>query len=98
MKNIEYALGQEKRTIYVIYYNPVWGEVFDGSPLLRRISATTTPYDATEIGYGPDATDVVVIWQDSHNAPSDIPEEAAKRIVRAGYPGGWHAELTDLPE
>lgn len=94
LSNIEYALGQERRTIYVIYYNPVWGQVFDGSSLLRRISATTTPYDATEIEYGPDSNDVVIIWQDSHNAPSDVPEEAARRIVLAG----WHAELADLPE
>ena len=33
LQNIEYALAQEARSIYVIYNNPMWAPVFDESPL-----------------------------------------------------------------
>lgn len=96
LKNIEYALEQEKRAIYVVYYNPVWGQVFDRSPLLRRISATDTPCDAGEMDYGPDSSDVVIIWQDSDNAPSDVPIEASRSIVLTK--SGFHTKLSGSPQ
>jgi SAM-dependent methyltransferase len=93
--NIETALSQETRTIYIISYNPVWGEIFDHSPLLQRVSATDIPYDSSEIGHGPDSSDVVIIWQDRKNAPSEVPVEATRPILLTK--SGWHVELADPP-
>lgn len=92
-RNVEQILGAGDRTVYVVYYNPVWGRVFDESPLLSRISAATLPYDATESGYGPDSADTVIVWQDRRHAPGDVPAETARRIVVKK--NGWHAELAD---
>ena len=92
LKNIEYALEHEKRTIYVVYYNPVWAQVFDRSALLRRISATDIPCAAGEVDYGPDSSDVVIIWQDSDNAPSEVPIEASRSIILTK--SGFHTELS----
>lgn len=60
---MEAALAAEPRFIYVIYYNPVWGACLDASPVLKRHFAARMPYAREERGYGPDAADVVVIWQ-----------------------------------
>ena len=49
--------------VFVVYYNPVWSDVLDGSPRLARWSASTLPYDPSELGFGPDVTDTVAIWQ-----------------------------------
>lgn len=88
VEGIEAALAAGRRSIYVIYYNPVAGRCFDASKLLRRRFARTLPYGAEERGYGPDETDVVVIWQGG-NAPPATPAEAA--IVLA--PGGLRVSL-----
>jgi SAM-dependent methyltransferase len=60
---LETALAAEKRTIYVIYYNPIHGACFDASPALTRYFAALIPYAEEDRGFGPDADDVVVIWQ-----------------------------------
>ena len=57
------ALTTAQRTVYVVYYNPVAGHCFDASPLLRRRYAATLPYAASELGYGPDTEDPIVVWQ-----------------------------------
>lgn len=90
-RNVEKLVRGGDRTVYVVYYNPVFGEVFDGSPSLRRIFAETYPYDATELGYGLDSADTVIIWQDSAHAPADVPSGVARPIVVKQ--DGWHAEL-----
>ena len=91
LRNVEQLIGRDGRTIFVVYYNPVWGQVFDGSSLLRRVFAENLPYDVSEIGYGPDSMDAVVIWQDARSAPADVPVDAERRIVVST--SGWHAEL-----
>ncbi len=60
---IETAQDAESRTIYVVYYNPVFGACFDASPALKRYYAASIPYAREERGYGPDTADPVVIWQ-----------------------------------
>jgi len=68
LKNLEANIGSAIEHCFFIYYNPVCGAVFDASPALTRWSAENIPYDASEIGFGPDINDSVVIWQSVHNA------------------------------
>jgi len=76
---VERAVATEQRAIYVIYYNPVHGGLFDASPVLTRRWARIVPYASGERGYGPDFEDAVVIWQGG-NAPAAV-ERADMRIV-----------------
>lgn len=93
LTRIQTALSERGGSIWVIYINPVWGHIFDTSSALSRIYADCIPYDAGELGYGPDSSDVVVIWQDTENAPGDIPERARRRIVVTNL--GYRAELSE---
>ena len=65
LARIETALaGEERRSICVIYYNPVLARLFDASPFLHRRFAGMLPYSAEEIGYGLDLReDPITIWQ-----------------------------------
>lgn len=86
---IEAALAAERRTVYVVYYNPVAGRCFDASEQLRRRYARTLPYAPEERGYGPDESDTLVIWQGGRlKAPA---AGATARIVLE--PGGMRALL-----
>lgn len=66
---VEAALAAQQRSIFVVYYNPVFGECFDTSPKLRRRFAKTLAYAADELGFGPDGADTVVIWEPGDGAP-----------------------------
>jgi SAM-dependent methyltransferase len=76
---VERALETERRAIYVIYYNPVHGRLFDASALLVRRWARMIPCARDERGYGPDTEDAVVIWQGG-NAPAPV-ERTDRQIV-----------------
>ncbi len=76
VKAVEAALVAERRTIYVVYYNPVHGACFDDSQLLSRRFARMLPYAREERGYGPDLSDAVVIWQ---GGDSSAPAAGATR-------------------
>lgn len=81
---VEAALVTERRSIFIIYYNPVAGHVFDASQQLVRRFARMLPYAAEERGYGPDLEDPVVIWQ---GGTAPLPTEAADArilVVRDG--------------
>jgi SAM-dependent methyltransferase len=78
---IEAALAAENRSLYVVYYNPVYGACFDASPALTRYFAATLPYSAEEQGYGPDSEDAVVIWQAGNAEPSHPGAEAQIEIT-----------------
>jgi SAM-dependent methyltransferase len=78
-REIERAVQAERRGVYLVYYNPVHGDVFDASPLLTRRWARLVPYASDERGYGPDMRDAVVIWQGG-DAPAPV-ERADARIV-----------------
>ncbi|GAC1425182.1 MAG: hypothetical protein NVSMB5_19460 [Candidatus Velthaea sp.] len=88
---IEEALETSDRPITVVYYNPVWGAVFDASPRLCRAHAVSFPYDESEIGFGPDSGDTVVIWTDRVHSSGAVSAEAARPIV-VTVPD-WRAEL-----
>jgi SAM-dependent methyltransferase len=81
--NIVASLLQSPRTLYIVYYNPVFAGILDASPALERRYAAQIPYDPGELGYGPDTSDAVVIWQNRGN-PNPIPPgrpDAAITIV-----------------
>lgn len=86
---VEAALAVGHRRIFIVYYNPVAGHCFDGSRLLHRRFARTLPYAPEERGYGPDKTDVVVIWQ-SGTALPPAPAADARIVLQ---PGGLRVAL-----
>ena len=61
LRRIESSLETSSRELYVVYYNPVWADVLDASTALERRFAAQLPYDQSELGYGPDESDVVVV-------------------------------------
>ena len=82
------------RRVYVVSYNPVMGRCFDTSPAFRRHSAHYVPYAEDEMGFGPDESDVVVIWQDVGQTESQAGCNA--RIVVE--PSGRRVSLQAAPE
>jgi len=94
--NIEASLRQSPRALYIVYYNPVRAGVLDASSALERRYAAQIRYDPGELGYGPDTSDAVVIWQNRGN-PHPLPPgrpDAAVIIVNPGWRGdGARAEL-----
>ena len=61
--NIAAQLGKRLEHAFIVYYNPVHAQVFDGSPHFARWSAQRLSYAADEVGYGPDLDDSVLVWQ-----------------------------------
>ncbi|GLS18915.1 hypothetical protein GCM10007874_19320 [Labrys miyagiensis] len=93
VETVEASLRRRPRDLYIVYYNPVCAELFDASRLLERRYAAQLPYDAGEIGYGPEESDAVVIWQNrgnthplpvgSPNTPITIVSPDARAVVEA---------------
>jgi hypothetical protein len=89
---LERQLANGLEHAFVIYYNPVYGDVLDRSPRLARWQAETIPYADAELGFGPDLSDTLVTWQ---TLPGRYPAQpsASRRIVVK--PSGLHATLED---
>ena len=80
------------RHLFLVSYNPVWGDIMDAWPFLARWAAETFPYAPEEIGYGPDLKDTVVIWQ---SVPNRYPARpGAERSIVVTKPL-WYAELQE---
>jgi SAM-dependent methyltransferase len=92
IKKFEAGLASHIPHMFFIYYNPVHFELFDASPAFRRFWAQQIPYDKSEIGFGPDGDDAIVIWQSVRGAiPTQHPGADRKIILTA--PG--RAQLAD---
>ena len=78
------------RQVFIVYYNPVHGHCFDASRKFSRYFAATLPYSPEEIGYGPDETDTVIIWQ-TGNLPALRKADAEIRVMKPDV----RAELVD---
>jgi SAM-dependent methyltransferase len=79
---IEAALRGRQAALYVVYYNPIAADLFDASPLLMRRYAAQLDYDPSEMGFGPDGSDAVVIWQNRDNPMAPLAgAEAAVRVL-----------------
>jgi hypothetical protein len=92
LTNIETALLKRDSSIWVVYTNPVWGHIFDTSSTLSRIYAESIPYDPGEIGFGPDSSEVVIIWQDAKSASVNASSRIGRGIV---VTNGQRAELAE---
>lgn len=77
----ETALAGDTPQMFVIYYNPIQFGLFDASPAFRRFYAERIPYDESEIGFGPDRDDVVVIWQSVRGATLAQHQGADRKIL-----------------
>jgi SAM-dependent methyltransferase len=80
LSSIETSLRTTPRELYIVYYNPAWAEVLDASSALERRYAAQLPYHPSEIGYGPDESDSVVVWQNRgnrHRLPHRQPRHVA---------------------
>jgi SAM-dependent methyltransferase len=90
---IEAALDGATPHMFFVYYNPVYFEPFDASPAFTRFYAAQIPYDKTEIGFGPDPDDAVVIWQSVRGAgPTPHPRADRKVAITKHL---WKAGLAD---
>jgi SAM-dependent methyltransferase len=91
LSEIESFVLSANGLVYFIYYNPVHGSLLDASPTFSRWYAETFPYDESEMGFGSDAEDSVVIWQ-SVNGAASTPHAHADRPI-AIKTALWKAEL-----
>jgi len=91
VRSIEASLREAPRDIYVVYYNPVWAEVLDASAALERRYAAQLPYADDEIGFGPDQSDAVVIWQNRSNSHPSPPGVGAAPVTIVSP--GWRVEI-----
>ncbi len=80
LRAIEASLAADPRPLYVISCNPVYACVFDSSTALARRFADAIPYDPTELGYGPDANNSVVIWHDRATGREPSPASAMREV------------------
>src|SRR5450631_343196 len=85
VQSVEAALRTESRSIYVVYYNPTAAHCFDASPLLTRRFARQIPCAAEELGYGPDESDPVIIWQGGAAPPALMTASARLVTVTSGF-------------
>jgi SAM-dependent methyltransferase len=90
VQRVEAALRTESRSIYIAYYNPVAAHCFDASSFLTRRFARQIPCAAEELGYGPDESDLVIIWQGGAAPPLGV---ANARLVTVA--GGMRVILDD---
>jgi SAM-dependent methyltransferase len=75
------ASGELPRMFFV-YYNPVHPEAFDASPALERFYVEQIPYDRSEIGFGPDSSDIVAIWQSVRGSVPTPHKQTDRKIIR----------------
>ena len=68
--------------MFFVYYNPVHAEALDASPALSRFYVEQVPYDRSEIGFGPDRSDVVAIWQSVRGSTPTPHKGTDRRIIR----------------
>jgi SAM-dependent methyltransferase len=87
-------LADPGRPIYVIFYNPMYADLYDGSPVFRRFFAANLPFAPEEIGSGAafeDHQDCVAVWQSCGPHIVQIPPGADAKIKVA--PHGRRAEV-----
>ena len=82
LEKLEAALASGAiQHLFVVYDNPVCGEVFDRSRHLRRWFSGVFPYARDEMGFGPEDQEAVVIWQSTRGARPDAFADRNRRIT-----------------
>jgi SAM-dependent methyltransferase len=80
LKRLESLVQIDDVQLMVVYYNPVLGEMFDSSPAFTRWYAANLNCDESELDFGPDPMDTVIIWR-STNAATATPHAHANRPI-----------------
>jgi SAM-dependent methyltransferase len=81
IKKLESSLSSGNGPVFFIYYNPVHGNVLDASPVFTRWYADTLQYDESELGFGPDTEDSIVIWKSVDGAGATPHPHAERPII-----------------
>ena len=92
IQQLEDRLSSDPAHTFVVYYNAVHGNVLDASPAFERWYAESIPCDLSEIAYGPESSDIVVIWQSKAGA-RETPHARPDREIRMNHQ--WQAALAD---
>lgn len=95
MNNLEAGVTSGRiGKLYVVYYNPVYADLYDSSPVFSRYFADSLDYEEEERGTGAsfhDRNDVVAIWQ-SRGAPETPPRPGAAAKIEV-EPPGWRVRI-----
>jgi SAM-dependent methyltransferase len=75
------AVAGNKRAIFLIYENPVYGKMVDSTQKFTRWYCDNVPCSASEAGFAPDDSESVVIWRIATTMPISPREGATKPIV-----------------
>jgi hypothetical protein len=78
---MESSLTSETTHLFVVYYNPVFANLLDTSPAFTRWYAETFPYESSEVGYGPDEDDTVIVWQSLRGARPTPHERVDREVI-----------------
>ena len=85
IEKLEVLLSSSHNThVFFVYYNPIVSETIDASRAFCRWFAETIPYDGSELGFGPDEVDTVVIWQSVYGEIPCPHRGAGAKIVIVG--------------
>lgn len=63
IRSLERDLAEREMHAFFVYLNPVDAAVLDQSTHFERWLTAREPYDASELGFGPDSDDTVAVWQ-----------------------------------
>ena len=91
IRKLENRLSNGLTHLFFVYCNPVHGDLFDVSPTFKRWYAESISCDPSEIGYGPETSDTVVIWESGAGAQGTPHKHADRRIIVTKPL--WRAEL-----
>jgi SAM-dependent methyltransferase len=91
IERLESRLSSGLLHLFFVYCNPVNGDLFDASPAFERWYAESIPYDVSEMGYGPDSSDAVIVWQSGVLA-RETPHVGIHREIIVTKPR-WKADL-----
>ncbi len=83
----------EKGGISIIYYNPVYFDLFDRSREFSRVFAQNIEFEPNERGTGPnyhDDSDAIAIWQNVVKAPIPSISRSSYATIKV-EPPGWRA-------
>jgi SAM-dependent methyltransferase len=89
---ISRLLEAEPRRFYLIYNNPVLGDIFDNNPMLKRHYAEMLRYAPEEVGYGTDLDDTVVTWTTADCSDETVAGHNRKILVI----NPWRVELAPV--
>ena len=84
------------RVIFLIYENPVYGGLVDATEKFTRWFAENVPCAESEVGFAPEDSETVVIWQIGGTSETP-PRCGATRQIVVTNPGS-RAELLDRPD